>query len=48
MKTEYIDITHKEFSTKINDFKNNLDNLFAESKALEKEIQGNLKTLNYE
>ena len=48
VKTEYIDITHKEFSTKINDFKNNLDNLFAESKALEKEIQGNLKTLNYE
>ena len=44
VKIEYIDITHKEFSTKINDFENNLDNLFAESKALGKEIQGNLKT----
>ena len=31
----------------MNDFDSNLDNLFAESKSLEKEIQDNLKSLRY-
>ena len=48
VKIQYTDITHEEFTSKINDFESNLTNLFGESKVLEKEIQGNLKTLNYE
>jgi type I restriction enzyme M protein len=47
VKIEYIDITADEFATKINDFESNLENLFAESKKLEKEIQSNLKGLRY-
>lgn len=48
VKIEYVDISNDEFYAKIRDFEKNLDDLFEESKALEKEIQGNLKTLNYE
>ena len=48
VKIEYIDITHEEFTSKIKGFESNLAGLFDESKILEKEIQGNLKTLNYE
>jgi type I restriction enzyme M protein len=48
VKIEYSDITPKEFETKMNDFKSNLDNLFAESKNLEKEIQKQLNGLKYE
>ena len=48
VKIEYSDITPKEFETKMNDFKSNLDNLFAESKNLENEIQKQLKGLKYE
>jgi type I restriction enzyme M protein len=48
VKIEYTDITQEEFAAKMNDFENNLTNLFTESKALEKEIQGNLNDLNYE
>ena len=48
VKIEYVDITHEEFTDKMKSFENNLTNLFDESKAVEKEIQGNLKTLNYE
>ncbi|MGB0871394.1 MAG: HsdM family class I SAM-dependent methyltransferase, partial [Flavobacteriales bacterium] len=47
VKIEYVDITQEEFTTKMNDFESNLDSLFAESKSLEKEIKGNLKSLNY-
>jgi len=42
VKIEYIDITTKEFSKKMDGFKNNLDNLFSESKKMEKEIQKHL------
>jgi type I restriction enzyme M protein len=48
VKIEYTDITTKEFETKMNSFKTNLDNLFADSKALEKEIQKQLNGLKYE
>jgi type I restriction enzyme M protein len=48
VKIEYTDITPKEFETKMNGFKTNLDSLFAESKALEKEIQKQLNGLKYE
>jgi type I restriction enzyme M protein len=48
VKIEYIDISVDGFATKMNDFESNLENLFSESKSLEKEIQENLKTLWYE
>jgi type I restriction enzyme M protein len=48
VKIEYTDITPKEFETKMNGFKNNLDCLFAGSKTLEKEIQKQLNGLKYE
>jgi type I restriction enzyme M protein len=48
VKIEYIDITAAEFATKMSDFESNLENLFAESATLEKEIQSNLKGLRYE
>lgn len=48
VKIEYIDITPKEFETKMNGFKTNLDNLFSDSKTLEKEIQKQLNGLKYE
>lgn len=48
VKIEYTDITHEEFEAKMNGFKTNLDNLFAETKTLEKEIQRQLEGLKYE
>lgn len=48
VKIEYTDITPAEFTTKMNGFKTNLNNLFAESKTLEKEIQKQLNGLKYE
>ena len=45
VKIEYTDISPKEFETKMNGFKTNLDSLFAESKTLEKEIQKQLNGL---
>ncbi|MCX6158920.1 MAG: class I SAM-dependent DNA methyltransferase [Ignavibacteriae bacterium] len=47
VKIEYTEITPKEFEKKMDEFKNNLNNLFAESKSLEKEIQKQLGGLNY-
>jgi len=47
VKIEYTDITPKEFEAKMNGFKTNLENLFSESKTLEKEIQKHLKGLKY-
>lgn len=38
VKIEYVDITPKEFKAKMKGFTDNLDNLFTESKKLEKEI----------
>lgn len=48
VKIEHVDITPEEFATKMKTFESNLANLFAESKTLEMEIQGNLKGLCYE
>jgi type I restriction enzyme M protein len=48
VKIEYTDITPAEFETKMSDFKSNLENLFAESKTLEKEIQKQLNDIKYE
>jgi len=48
VKIEYTDITPVEFEAKIKGFKINLDNFFAESKSLEKEIQKQLNNLKYE
>ncbi|GFZ76021.1 DNA methyltransferase [Aquaticitalea lipolytica] len=48
VKIEYIDITAKEFESKMHDFENNLETLFDKSKLLEKEIVSNLKTLRYD
>lgn len=48
VKIEYIDITAEEFTSKMNDFESKLEALFTQSKSLEKEIQGNLKTLKYD
>ena len=48
VKINYTDITHAEFSTKMNNFKQNLDFLFAESKDMEREIEKQLAGLKYE
>ena len=48
VKIEYIDITAEKFEAKLNDFESNLQGLFTESETLEKEIQKNLKGLQYE
>lgn len=45
VKIEYADITPEEFEEKMKGFKTNLDNLFAESKSLEIEIQKQLNGL---
>lgn len=48
VKIEYVDITHEEFTAKMNGFEKRLSGLFDEGRLLEKEIQGNLKGLKYE
>jgi type I restriction enzyme M protein len=48
VKIEYTDITADEFEVKIKGFEDNLTGLFAESKVLEKAIEVNLKSLNYD
>ncbi len=48
VKIEYVDISHEEFSLKMKSFESNLESFFSESKTLEKEIKGNLKSLRYE
>ncbi len=48
VKIEYTDITPAEFAAKMKGFQSNLDQLFAESRELEKEIQKQLKGLRYE
>ena len=47
VKIEYSDITPKQFTAKMDGFKNNLDSLFQESKELEKEIKKQLGGLKY-
>ena len=48
VKIEYIDITPKQFTAKMDGFKKNLDSLFEESKDLEKEIKKQLGGLQYD
>ena len=36
VKIEYVDISQEEFVSKLNDFENNLEGMFDESKILEK------------
>jgi type I restriction enzyme M protein len=48
IKIEYINITPIQFVAKMDDFKNNLDSLFEESKRLEKEIKKQIGGLNFE
>ena len=48
VKIEYVDITHEEFESNMLCFEESLNNLFAASRALETEIQKNLKGLRYE
>lgn len=48
VKIEYIDITAEEFTAKMQNFKTNLANLFAEGNTLDQEIQKQLKGLKYE
>ena len=48
VKIEYTDITTEEFKNKNTQFQHSLNNLFEESRVLEKQIQENFKRLNYE
>lgn len=48
VKIDYTDISAEEFDSRMKNFKNNLDNFFTESKAMEKEIQKQLNGLKYE
>lgn len=48
VKIEYIDITHADFTAKLNDYEKNLSNLFEVSKTLEIEIQSNLKGIKHD
>jgi len=48
VKIEYTDITPEQFTKKLDDSKNQLNELFAESKDLEVEIQKQLSGLKYE
>lgn len=48
VKIEYVDITQKEFNNKLNNFQDNLSNLFKESKNLEEEIMCSFKGLKFE
>lgn len=47
VKIEYVEITAEEFQNKMTAFENNLREMFAESADLEKKIQENLKTLQF-
>jgi type I restriction enzyme M protein len=47
VKIEYTDLSPKQFAEKMDNFKQNLDSLFAESKELEKEIKKQLGGLKY-
>jgi type I restriction enzyme M protein len=48
IKIEYIALTPAEFEAKMQGYKENLKNLFAESAELEKEIMKQLEGLKYE
>lgn len=48
VKIEYVDITAEGFEAKMAGFRASLDQMFGESRGLEKEIQEQLKGLKYE
>lgn len=48
VKIEYVDITPERFAEKMQDFTNNLDSLFSQSRELETEIKKQLAGLKYE
>jgi len=48
VKIEYVDITAEEFEAKLKGYEENLSNMFAEGRELEKEIMGNLKGLGFD
>jgi len=48
VKIAYTDITHEEFTSKMQGFEDSLKGLFEESRELENEIKANLKSLNYD
>jgi type I restriction enzyme M protein len=48
VKIEYTDITPEQFTIKIKNFSNNLNDLFNKSKELDELIKSNLKGLNYD
>ena len=48
VKIEYVELTPEEFDAKMNEYKNNLAELFAEGSKLEKDIQKSLEGLKYD
>ena len=48
IKIEYTDISEDEFNSKMEDFSNDLEQLFDESHDLEKEIKNQLSNLKFE
>lgn len=48
VKIEYVELSKEQFDKKMNYYKNNLTNLFAQSKNLENEIKQNLEAVNYD
>ena len=48
VKMEYVDITAEQFTEKMQNFTDSLDNLFKQSHKLESEIELQLARLNYE
>lgn len=48
VKIEHTEITHDEFTSRMDGYKQNLELLFSESRELEKEIKQKLEELNYE
>ena len=47
VKIDYVDISKKEFNTKLETYNSNLESLFNESSVLEEEIKSRLKTIKY-
>jgi type I restriction enzyme M protein len=47
VKLNHSDISKKDFDSKLNQYKTNLDRLFSESKKIEESIQSNLESLDY-
>jgi type I restriction enzyme M protein len=48
VKIEYVDISHEEFESKMQGYKDSLNDMFAESAKLEKEIKKQLEGLGYD